>query len=376
MRILFTGGGTGGHIFPIIAVAREIRRIYPRENIKFFYLGPPNSLHSILLSQEDIKVGWVLSGKIRRYFSGLSLLQTFIDIIFKIPIGFWQSFFSIFFIVPDVIFSKGGYGSLPVVFSGWLFRIPIYLHEADVVPGVANRILSHFAKKIFTSFPQTQTEYFPPRKMIETGNPVRKEIAEGSKEKAQELFKMAGGKPVVLILGGSQGAERINDTILTILPELLQNFEVFHQGGEKKFKELKAEAQVMILEELKKYYHIFSFLREPELKQAYAAADIVVSRAGAGSIFEIAYLGKSAILIPLPESAQDHQVKNAYVLSRSGAAVVFEEENLTPHFLLEKLKYLISHPQEMAMMSQKARAFFKPDAARRIAEYILGSVNS
>jgi len=369
MKILFTGGGTGGHIFPIIAVIREIGRIYPNENLKFFYLGPRNSLHSILLSQEGVKVGWVLSGKIRRYLGVLSIIQNFIDIVLKIPIGFLQAFFHIFFIAPDVIFSKGGYGSFPAVISGWLFLVPIFLHESDVAPGLSNRILSRFAKKVFVSF--DNTEFFTPEKMIVVGNPIRKELLEGSKEKAQKLFKITQEKPIVLILGGSQGAERINDTILAILPELLKNFEVLHQCGERNFKEFKKEAEFMISDDLKKYYHPFSFLQEPELKEIYAATDIIVSRAGSGSIFEIAALGKPSILIPLPESAQDHQVKNAYSFSQAGAAVVFEEENLTPHFLLEKLKYLISHPQEMAVMTQKAKEFFKPDAAKKIAEYIL-----
>ncbi len=368
MRILFTGGGTGGHVFPIIAVAREIYSLYPNGKIELFYLGPPNHLHSILLSQEGIKVSWVLSGKIRRYVGALSLLQNFIDLCIKIPIGFIQAFFHIFFIAPDVIFSKGGYGSFPTVFCGWLFRIPIFLHESDVVPGLSNRILSRFAKKVFVSFPDT--EYFPLGKMVKTGNPIRKKLLEGSKEKATEIFKLTRKKPILLVIGGSQGAEKINDTIFAILPELLKNFEILHQCGEKNFKDLKTEAQFLILEELKKYYHQFSFLQEPLLKEVYFATDIIVSRAGSGSIFEIAALGKPSILIPLPESAQDHQTKNAYSFANSGAAIVFEEENLIPHFLLEKLKYLISHPEEMAKMGQKAKEFYKPESAREIVEYL------
>lgn len=370
MRILFTGGGTGGHIFPIIAILREILKIYPdNKSLKFFYLGPKNSLYSILLSQEEVKVGWVLSGKIRRYFGILNLIQNFIDIFLKFPLGILQAFINIFFMAPDVVFSKGGYGSFPTVICGWLFHVPIFLHESDVAPGLSNRILGHFAKKVFVSFPNT--EFFSPKKMILVGNPVRKELLEGSKEKAEKLFKITKEKPLVLILGGSQGAERINDAILAILPELLLSFEVLHQCGEKNFKTVKNEAQFMISEELKKYYHPFSFFQEPELKEAYAISDIIVSRAGSGSIFEIALLGKPAILIPLSESAQDHQTKNAYSYAQSGAAVVLEEENLTPHFLLEKLKYLISLPQEMAEMSKKAREFFKPNAAKEIAQYIL-----
>ena len=369
MKILFTGGGTGGHIFPIISVAREIFKLYPERKIKLFYLGPPNNLHSILLSHEGIKVGWVLSGKIRRYITPLSVLQTIIDIFIKIPFGFIQAFFCLFFIGPDVIFSKGGYGSFPVVFCSKLFGIPVFSHESDVTPGLANRTLSRFAKKVFVSF--SDTEFFPLNKMINSGNPIRHELLEGTKEKATEVFKLTNENPIVLVLGGSQGAERINDTVFSILPDLLQEFEILHQCGEKGFKNLKGEAQIMIKDDWRKYYHQFSFLQEPMLKEAYAAADIVVSRAGSGSIFEIAALGKPSILIPLPESAQDHQRKNAYSFAASGAAYVFEESNLTPHFLLEKLKYIISHPVEMAEMSKKAKEFYKPEAANIIAKYLL-----
>jgi len=374
MKILLTGGGTGGHIFPLISVVREVLRLYPNnQKIKFFYLGPPNGLHSILLSHEGIRVNWVLSGKIRRYINPLSILQNILDIFIKIPIGFIQAFLHIFFIAPDVIFSKGGYGSFAVVICGWFLRIPIFLHESDITPGIANKILSHFARKVFVSFPDT--EYFPYEKMILVGNPIRKELLSGAKGKAIEAFKITKEKPIIFVMGGSQGAEKINDVILEILPEMLQNFEILHQFGEKNFEQMKAEAKVMMTEDYKKYYHQFAFLQEPELKLAYAVADIIVSRAGSGSIFEIAALGKPSVLIPLPESAQDHQTKNAYSFANAGAAIVFEEENLIPHFLLEKLKYIATHPIENEKMSANAKAFYRPEAAKDIAQAIIGAYN-
>ncbi len=369
MKILFTGGGTGGHILPIIAIAREIRRIYSGNVLEFFYVGPKDEFGEILLSQENIKVKTVLAGKIRRYLEWKTIFQNIIDVLFKIPAGVLQSFFHLFFLAPDLIFSKGGFGSIPGVISGWLLRIPIFLHESDISPGLSNRFLSRFSLEVFVSFPRT--EYFSPRKMILVGNPIRKEILEGAKEEAKTLFKLNSEKPVVLILGGSQGAQRINDKILEILPELLTNFEVIHQCGEKNFNQIKAEAKAIINKDLEKCYHLFAFLNESEIKQAYAAAHLIISRAGSGSIFEISAVEKPSILIPLPESAQNHQVKNAYAYSQGGAAIVLEEENFTPHFFLEKLKYLFSHPEELEKMAKSAKEFSKPLAAKIVAAYIL-----
>lgn len=371
MKILFTGGGTAGHILPIIAISREIRRITPKGKFRFFYIGPSDEFGGILLSQEEIKVKTILAGKIRRYWNWKDILQNLVDILFKTPIGILQAFLYIFFLAPDLIFSKGGYGSLPSVFSGWILGTPIFLHESDVTPGFANRFASRFCQKIFVSFSAREIGYFPVKKMVSVGNPIRREILEGSKKEAKTLFKLRGVNPVILILGGSQGAQRINETLLQILPEILANFEVIHQCGEKNFKEVRAEANVTTKEPLKKYYHLFPFFKEEELKQAYAASDLIVSRAGSGSIFEIAAVGKPAILIPLPRAAQDHQVKNAYAYTKNGAGLVIEEANLTPHFFLEKLKYLISQPEELKKMQNQAKEFSRPRAAKTIAEYIV-----
>jgi len=369
MKILFTGGGTGGHVLPIIAVVREIRRIYSKPDLQFFYIGPKDEFGSILLSQEGIKVKAVLCGKIRRYFDWKTIFQNLGDLLFKIPIGILQAFFYIFFLAPDLIFSKGGFGSIPGVISGWLLRVPIFLHESDVTPGLSNRFLGRFALEIFVSFPRT--EYFKPSKMILVGNPIRREILEGTREEAQQFFKLSGEKPVILILGGSQGAQRINDKILEILPDFLKNFEIIHQCGERNFEQVRAEAKAILPEGLGQYYHLFPFLKEEELKQAYAVSDLIISRAGSGGIFEIAAAGKPSILIPLPEAAQNHQIKNAYSYAENGASIVIEEANFTAHFFLEKLKYLFSRSEELEKMEKAAREFSKPRAAKIIATYLV-----
>ena len=370
MKILFTGGGTAGHIFPIIALSREIKKINPQENFQFFYVGPKDNLAKTLLSREGIILKTIFAGKIRRYLNFKSFFQNIFDILFRVPVGFFQALYYNFVISPDLIFSKGGYGSLPVVLSGWLLLTPIFLHESDVNPGLANRWLSKFSLEIFVSFPVEKTGYFSPKKMISVGNPIRNEILKGEKEKAKELLKLEE-RPTILILGGSQGSQRINDILLLILPELLLNFELIHQVGQKNFKGIEAEAKTVADAELLKHYHPFPFLDEEKLKLAFAAADMVISRAGSGSIFEISALGKPSILIPLKESAQNHQVKNAYTYSKNGASLVIEEANLSPHFFLERLRSLFSNPEKLKEMEEQARAFSKPQAAKIIAEYIV-----
>ena len=262
MKILFTGGGTAGHIIPIIAIVRELRKTHPQSDLQLFYMGPKDNFGSVLLSQEGIKIKTVFAGKVRRYFGIISFFQNIFDIFFKTPIGIVQAFFYVFFLAPDVIFSKGGYGSFPIVFSGRFLKVPIFLHESDVIPGLANRILAKFALEIFVSFPAKQVEYFSLKKMISVGNPIRKEILEGSLQTAKTMFGLSGERPLVLILGGSQGAQRINDIILQVLPEMLTQFEVIHQCGEKNFKQVKAETQVVVSSDLEKHYHLFPFLNQ------------------------------------------------------------------------------------------------------------------
>src|SRR3989338_7548760 len=158
MKILFTGGGTGGHVFPIIAIVREIRKIYPKDKLEFYYIGPKDNFGQMLLSQEDIKIKTIFAGKMRRYLGWESFLQNTLDLFLKIPLGTLQAFFYIFFLSPDLIFSKGGDGSLPAIFANWIFEIPVFLHESDVAPGLGNKASGKLAVEIFVSFPKT--EYF------------------------------------------------------------------------------------------------------------------------------------------------------------------------------------------------------------------------
>lgn len=366
MKVLFTGGGTAGHIFPLIAIIRQMKKNYPYGGFEFFYLGPKDKFIKDLLKKEGVKMKTIFAGKFRRYFS----FKTLIDI-FKIPIGIIQSFYYIFVISPDVIFSKGGYGSVPTAISGRMLNVPIFLHESDITPGLANKIVSRFAIEVFISFSIDETEYFPAHKKLSVGNPILSGITNGSKSEAEKTFNIISDKPVVLILGGSQGAKKINNTILANLSSILKNYEIIHQTGKKNFKQVKKEVELVVPKDLYEYYHPSPFLSEKELADAYAIADLVVSRAGSGSIFEIAANNKPSILVPIAGSAQNHQVRNAYAYNKRGACLVIEESNFKPHFILERINYLFDRPEKMKEMSERAKEFARPDAARIIADYLV-----
>ena len=369
MKILFDGGGTGGHILPIVAIARELKRSYPGENMELYYMGPDSKFEDVVLSQEGIRTFSVRSGKLRRYRGIAAFFHNLTDIFFLTPWGICKAFKILFFLSPDLIFSKGGYGAIPATVAGKLLGIPIFLHESDIVPGKANLTAEKFALEIFTSFPFTQR--FPPKKILLVGNPIRSRLLSGSREEALQLFQLVGDKPILLIMGGSQGASRLNDMLLAVLDTALTQFEIIHQTGEANFQRVDEEAKVVMSEANLPYYHPAPFLNENELRHAYAAAEFIVGRAGSGTIFEIAALGKPSILIPLPESAQNHQVENAYAYANTGAAIVLEEANLTPHFFLERVRSVLFDPVEAKRMSEAALNFARPNAARIVADYVL-----
>ncbi len=362
MKVVFTGGGTAGHIYPIIAIIEEIKKIKP--DISFYYIGPKDDFALEALKREKVNLRIVSAGKIRRYFS----FQNIVDIFFRIPKGFIQSFYHIYTINPDLIFSKGGYGSVAPVIMSWILRTPIFLHESDVSPGLANKINGKMAMVIFTAFGIEKTASFPSNKIIVAGNPIREELL---KEGSKDTFSLTGGRPVILILGGSQGAQIINDTVLLMMPDFLETFEVIHQTGERNLEEIKKESKVVVPEKLEKYYHLVGLLKQKEIRDAYHSADLIIARAGAGTIFEIAAMGKPSILVPLKGAAQDHQTKNAYAFAQDDRAIVIEQENLKAHFLLQQLKNLFAEKGFLKKMAENCKSFAKPNAAKMIAKYIV-----
>lgn len=370
LRILLTGGGTGGHIYPLIAVAEELRAVAKEKNLglELRYFGVPGSYRD-LLEKEGILISKILGAKIRRYFD----LRNFLDIP-KFFLSFFQLLWKILIFMPDVLFSKGGPGALAAVLVCRFYRIPVFIHESDSVPGITNQISGKYAKKIFISFPSA-ADYFS-KETILTGNPVRLSILKDIPD--QKTSKTSLGfnpeLPLVLFMGGSQGATRINDFVLVNIRDFIKEFQVFLQTGADNFEDVQKEMNLTskdFTSEEKARYKITPYFED--IKSVYSAADIIVSRAGSGSIFEIAAFGKPAILVPLPEAAGNHQVKNAYEYAKTGAALVIETDNLTPNVFLNEIKKLFANPEKLKVMSETARAFAKPEAARVIAEEVIGS---
>jgi len=206
MKIVLTGGDSGGHIYPLIAVSRKIKERFL--DTEFMFIGPRGKLEDRIIGEEDMNVKNIMTGKFRRYFS----FKNFVDV-FRVPIGFFQALWHLLWFMPDAIFSKGGGASLPVVLAGWIYRIPILIHESDAKPGMANLMLSKFANRIAISYSGAENYFFSGRTVL-TGTPVRKNIVEGDVEKAKEMFPLTESKKIIFIFGGSQGAKKINDAIL------------------------------------------------------------------------------------------------------------------------------------------------------------------
>lgn len=364
MRIVLAGGGTGGHIFPLAAVARKIKE-KQKSDIKFLFVGPDGNLEKEAMAAEGIPCKFISSGKMRRYFSP----QNFLDI-FKVLLGFFKSLWILLVFMPDAIFSKGGYASLPVVLAAWIYHIPVLIHESDAIPGIANRIAEKFSKRVAVSYPLA-AGYFSSSKVALTGNPVRESILGGNADAARKNFGLAESRPLIFVTGGSQGSHIINLAIIKILPKLLKRAQIIHQTGEEDYEEVSRLAAQQGIKIGRDGYFIFSFLKSEEMRDALAVSDLIVSRAGADSIAGIAAAKKASILIPLMTSANDHQRMNAFELAKIGGSLVLEEKNLTESILFGNIEKLLSNNKLRKEMSEKINVFYHPDAADKIAEGVI-----
>ncbi|KKQ06492.1 MAG: hypothetical protein US25_C0023G0004 [Candidatus Moranbacteria bacterium GW2011_GWE1_36_7] len=364
MRIVLTGGGTGGHLTPLVAVADKLKlKLGPEADI--LYVGSGAKLEKQIMAQEGIPAKFVVSGKMRRYFS----FQNFVDF-FKVPIGIIQSLWILLRFMPDVIFSKGGYVAVPIVLAAWIYRIPIMIHESDSAPGMANQFLSKFANRIALAYPSAE-QYFPKEKVALTGNPVRFQVTEGDPIILRKELGFTEARKTLLVLGGSQGSQVINQAIVKILPKLLQHFQVIHQTGEEHLESVVREAGFVGVKVGRDGYWATGFMNANKLRDAFALSDLVISRAGATFIAEIAANGKPAILVPISQSANDHQRMNAYALAQIGAALVLEETNLGEHILIEKIEKIFNDDELRLGMTEKIKTFYHPSAAEVIANGII-----
>lgn len=320
-KIVLTGGGTAGHVTPNIALIPELQKA----DFEIYYIGSKTGIEKELIEELNIPYFPVETGKLRRYFD----LENFTDP-FRVAKGFGEAISILRKIQPDVLFSKGGFVSVPVVRAAHLLRIPCIIHESDMTPGLANKICLPVAKRVCVNFPETLS-YIRGNKGIITGTPIRKELFEGNKEDGLKLcdFKKPE-KPVLLVMGGSLGAVHINDAIRKNLKSLVKKFNIIHLCGKGNLDEtIENDSYVQ-----------FEYVNE-ELKDIFAAADIVVSRAGANAICELLVLAKPALLIPLSaEASRGDQILNASSFKKQGFADMLEEQDMTDEILLTKINKL------------------------------------
>ncbi len=321
-RIVLTGGGTAGHVTPNIALLPSLREA----GYEIFYIGSYNGIEASLVAQQNIPYYGIASGKLRRYFDW----QNFTDP-FRVIHGYFQAKKLLKKLKPDVIFSKGGFVSVPVVRAAGRLHIRTIIHESDMTPGLANRLSIPVAQKVCCSFPET-LKYLPADKAVLTGSPIRKELLEGRREKGLEFIGWEeSDKPTLLVIGGSQGSTIINQTLRQDLDILLQDIRIIHLCGKGNLDDsLKDREGYVQLEYV-----------SDELKDLFALADFVLSRAGANSICELLALRKPNLLIPLSAaSSRGDQILNADSYRRQGYSMVLKEEKLTPQSLVQSLKEL------------------------------------
>lgn len=370
MKIIFTGGGTGGHFYPLIAIAEALQQEAEREKIldvKLFYMSDTPFDKSALRENHIIFVP-VSAGKRRMYSS----IKNFTDI-FKIIAGVIQAIIKMYFIFPDVVMSKGGYGSFPALCAARLLRIPVVLHESDSYPGRVNMWSGKFAKRIGVTF-EDSLRFFKKNITAVVGMPIRLDLMESVGEGAYEFLHLEPTIPTIVIIGGSLGSEKINDSLVDALPVLLPHYQIIHQVGKSREKEVTSHAKVVVGDlALLRRYKVFEYFNPLVTKMCAGAADLYISRAGATSIAEIANWGVPAILIPIPESNShaDHQRKNAYYYAHAGAAVVIEEKNLSTAILAGEINRILLDPQLHASMSDNAKQLARPDAAVKMAKIVL-----
>lgn len=367
MKIIFTGGGSGGHFYPIIAIAESIAKLSKENKLipPKLYFFSPNAYNPGLLYDHNIEYKKVTAGKLRRYFS----FMNFVDI-FKMFWGTILATLDVFDIFPDVVFGKGAYGSFPSLMAARILGIPVFIHESDTVPGRVNKWAGKFAKRIAVSY-KDAAAYFPAEKVAYTGQPIIEEHLQTIENGAFEFFNLDQSIPTILVLGGSQGAEVINNAILDSLSNLLENFQIIHQTGQAHFEVIKESADSILLEsKYRNRYKPYPYLNNLEMRMAAGCSSIVVSRAGS-TIFEIASWAKPSIIIPISDSNQNHQVKNAFAYAQNGACSVIKEENLKTHILISEIKRILEQEEVKNKMIESTKSFSKKDASDSIARELL-----
>ncbi|MCD6047402.1 MAG: undecaprenyldiphospho-muramoylpentapeptide beta-N-acetylglucosaminyltransferase [Gammaproteobacteria bacterium] len=352
-HIFFTGGGSAGHVTPNIALIKQAQKMGDQVS----YVGSEQGIERQLIEPLNIPYYAVDSGKLARQLTLKNLLSPF-----KILHGIWQSYFLCRKLKPDVVFSKGGFVAVPIVIGAWLNHIPVIVHESDMTPGLANKLCYPFAEKVGVSFLNSQQFFKNKDKVVWTGTPIRQEMLEGNAAHGKTFLNFSDEKPILLIYGGGLGSVVINQAVRGVLPELLKQFNIVHCCGKGKIDAAFSDVVG---------YRQFEYLNQ-ELPDVMAAADVVISRAGANSVFELLALHKPHLLIPLSKKAsRGDQIDNAKYCQRLGLSDVLLEEELTPASLLEHVQTLWNSRQ---VRKEKLMQYALPNAVEKLMSLIQAAV--
>ena len=346
-KIVLTGGGTAGHVTPNMALIEYLKQ----KNYEIAYIGSIDGIEKGLIEGMKIPYFGISSGKLRRYFSWKNFTDPF-----RVIKGYFQAKKILKEIEPDVVFSKGGFVAVPVVYAAKKRGIPAVIHESDMTPGLANKLCIKKAAKICCNFEATLS-YLPAGKAVHTGTPLRKELFEGSREKGLEINGFTNGLPVLLVVGGSTGAQRVNEAVRHVMPKLLETFQVIHICGKG-----KTDPDFDHITGLRQYEYV-----SDDLKDMFAAADIVISRAGANAVAELLALKKPNILIPLSIGSRGDQVLNAEAFEKNGYSYLLHEEDLNETNLLKAVE-IVNNDREKYIAAMETAT--ERDATQIIASML------
>ncbi|GAC1559533.1 MAG: undecaprenyldiphospho-muramoylpentapeptide beta-N-acetylglucosaminyltransferase [Ktedonobacteraceae bacterium] len=368
MRVLISGGGTGGHVYPALAVAQQLQQQYDAD---ILFLGSDDGLETRLVPAAGLRLKTIKAGKLQRFISWRTVTG-----MARVPVGMVQAIGIVRAFRPDVAFTSGGYVAVPAGLAARLNETPLLMHQQDVPPNLSNKLLAPLATRISVAFADS-LRYFPAQKTLHLGNPIRQAILDVrivSPQQARTNLGLAPNVPLVLVTGGSQGARHLNQTVCLALPELLKHCQVLHISGSNLFNETRdlAEQTLAVIEsETRQRYRLEPYMDE-EMPLALQAADLILCRSGASVLSELAVLGKPSILVPLPPAlGSSPQEANATLFKREQAAEVILNNLLKPEVMIDRVLYILSEPTCLQAMSDAATKLAKPDATQEIVETIV-----
>lgn len=356
-KIVFTGGGTAGHVYPALAVIEQLKKMRP--DVQLLWIGQHEGMEKAIVEKAQLPYRSIAAGKLRRYFS----VQNFFDI-FKVIKGFFQALSVLRKENPDLIFSKGGFVSVPVVWAASCLKIPIFVHESDSDSGLANRLASFHAKRVFVPYQET-VKTFSPRlhdRIFVSGNPIREQFFHADASRARKKYNLAENQPFILVLGGSSGSQQVNDLVQVIVPDLPHGCFVLHQMGDKLYTESTRENYVSV-----------PFIHD-DLPDCIAASTLVISRSGAGSVWELAMLRAATIFIPLGQRGD--QARNAAVLENRRACISLSGAQATVENLRRVVIELLSDEEKREIMKENMASLAIGNAAVYLAQQIVNEISA